>query len=1237
MLIIFVAVLVFPAVSAAMITQVGFEGEIMAGNPLYIAIDDDGTIYASQKNKTITVMGPDGQVKNIIGGKDKKWKGILKEPKGISLYGDKIYVADSGLGRVAVFTKDGEYVESFGRKGSKFRQFSSPQDVCVYKGIIYVADTGNSRIQAMGLNGVYIKSFGKSDDELARLKKPVGIEVDHRGLIYVVDVQDEFVKIYKPDGSFYKRIKGIREPKSITLGPDGIYVSDMEMYSVRRFNYKYNEEMSFGTKGSGRAQFESIVGLGLDREGKVYVADTRRGMIHVFSPKREDGMAPLVYAPPPTSVRWEGEIKGALHSIAWDRMRRTMYGIDLKAKSILVIKDGEVKKTITIEKAQPTALAVAMDGGLWVIDGKNKYVYKLRAGSFDEEFHFGGSGGREGYFKSPSDISISSTGEVYVADKSARRIQVFSPDGVFVGVLGKGGTDDLLMSPLDMDFDSKNMLYVLDEKKRSVLIFGTNGMVVKEFGGKSVAGEVFKKPVAIAVSKSEIFVLDNAGPTVRVFDKQGEYLREFGSPGDRKVPGKGEFVRPASIAFKDDIRVLVSDPQAGRVQELLNVYTPEIPRGVGARGGTRSAMIHWERGAQAFVSSYAIYRSEADNGIFEKVGESETNSYVDKGLKPDRQYFYRVTALAKGGNESRRSRVVKAVPAKYKASPPNGLVARAQEWSVELSWEPAKGGHVAYYVIYRQEDGALEEVGKAEDTGFVVGSLMPDTDYMFFVSAVSEDEVESEKVSTGVKTQIATRPPIEMDVVEIEDIFSNTYKKYERDGVGKIRIANNTMDNISKLKVEFTIKDFMDFPWETEVRDLPPREEAVVDLKAVFNNRILEVTEDTPVQTELKVSYYLNQELKSYRSSHTINVFEKHKMKWDERERMSAFVTTKDVVVLEFTREIVTQYRDTSDPLLYASIFFDGLGVLGMTYIVDPSTPYQETSNNVDKVDYLQYPRETLKRKSGDCDDLVILTAAALESLGIRTKVLDIPGHMFMMFEVGKVDALGTDTHDNFFVIHDDSVWVPLEATLVGKTFMEAWEEGSRKYYKWEPQGLLGIMDLRKSWEMFKPANLPLSDWRPNPVSRDDIEKNFNQEFQKLRKIIVKLRSKRFIAALEKDPKDVYAFLQLGIVFAESGELEDAMKSFQKALEIEPDNAALINNMGNIHFLEGRHEDALKAYDDATKADPADPYIWVNLTRAYLRLEKKKEAKEAFAKAYQLDPVVAKKFRGMSLELLGPI
>ena len=360
-------------------------------------------------------------------------------------------------------------------------------------------------------------------------------------------------------------------------------------------------------------------------------------------------------------------------------------------------------------------------------------------------------------------------------------------------------------------------------------------------------------------------------------------------------------------------------------------------------------------------------------------------------------------------------------------------------------------------------------------------------------------------------------------------------------------------------------------------------------------------------------------------------------MKWDVRERMAAFVTTKDEVVLEFTRSIITQYRETSDPLLYGSAFFGALGAYGMTYIIDPSTPYQETSNNVDMVDYLQYPRETLKRKSGDCDDLVILFATAMESLGIRTKILDIPGHMFMMFEVGKVEKLGADTHDDLFVIYEDSVWVPIETTLVGKTFMEAWEEGSRKYYKWQSKGLVGVMDLRESWAMFKPANLPIMEWRPAEVRREDIEEMFNEEFQKLRQIRVKLRSKRFIVALQGNPDDVNAYLQLGIVFAESGEVEEARKSLEKANELDPANPSVVNNLGNLYFMDGMYDDARQAYEDTLQIEQDDPYVWLNLSRAYLRLDMKKEAKEAFSEAYRLDPLIPKKFRGMALELLGPI
>ncbi len=1232
-----VVLLLLPFTASAMMSKVGYEGEILAGNPLFIEVDDDGTIFTSQKNRKVAVMDASGDIKFFLGGKDKKWKNIIKEPQGIALYGDMLYVVDSGLGKITVFGKDGKFRTSFGSKGSKPRQFSSPRGIDVYRGIIYVADTGNKRVQVIGPNGVYLGSIGTEGEGQQVLKRPVDVAVDHRGYIYVVDSQDKFVKVYRQNGDYIERIKGIRDPSSLTLDIDGIYISDIETFNVKKFDYDFQLQAAFGTKGTGRAQFESIVGMDVSADGKVYVADPKRGIIQVFSPKRVNGGAALEYAPPPTSVVWASDQEVAVETLAWDSQREILYGINSKQKAVIAVKDGKLLKKITIAKVVPVAVAVAHDGGLWIADGKKKNIYKLKPDTYDVDFHFGGSGSREGYFKTPKDIAVSSQGDVFISDMANRRVQAFSSDGVFIGVLGKGGSDNLLQGPTDMDFDSNDMLYVLDVKKKSVMIFATSGMMIKEFGERGAKDSYFDKPVSLTVTDNEVFVLDQGGPTIKVFNKQGVYIREFGSPGDKKARGNGEMVKPLAVLAKNNIRLFVADPASNRVQELVNVYTPPTLQGVGARGGTRSASVFWEKSEESFVGGYVVYRSGDAAGPYEKLTEVSNNNYIDHGLEPDRPYYYRVSALASEGNEGKMSVAVVATPAKYSAGTPINLSVEPQEWSVNLSWKPVVEDHVAYYLIYRQEDGKLVETGRSEETTFVAGGLSPDTKYTFFVSAVSSDDLESGKVSVDTKTLVATRPPIEMDIIKMEDLFSTTYKNYESDGVGRIKITNNTMDKIARLKVAFKIKGFMDFPWETEVRDLAPRGEVEVNLMAVFNNSILEVTEDTPVQTEITVSYYANQELRSYSTNYAINVFEKHKMKWDVPERMAAFVTTKDEVVLEFTRSVITQYSDTSDPLLYASVFYDALGVLGVTYIIDPSTPYQETSTNLDLVDYLQYPRETLKRKSGDCDDLVILFAAALESLGIRTKILDIPGHMFMMFEVGKVEDLGADTHDNLFIVHEGAVWVPVEATLVGKPFMSAWQEGSRKYYKWQPQGLVGVMDLRDAWAMFKPANLPIWDWRPAEVTRADIEEKFNKEFQMLRQIRVKLHSKRFIKIIEENPNNVNAYLQLGIVFAESGETKEAMKSMQKAFELEPGNSSVVNNLGNLYFMDGMYGKARKSYEDALELESDDPYIWINLSRAYLRLEMKKEAKEAFTKAYEIDPLVATRYRGMSLQLLGPI
>lgn len=1210
--------------------DIKFISEIKVGQPLFIEVDEEGRIYTTQKDGTVRVFSGDGETLFTLGGKVKGEEPIIKKPVGIDLYEDKIFVTDEALRRVVIFSKDGKYLDSFGKKGSGPKEFKKPRGIFVYDGVIYVADKGNDRVQIFGPNGVYMGSIGVEGALDMLLEDPTDVAVDHNGVIYAVDSDNRKVRIFDHTGKFLKSFAETVHPYSIALDRDGVYISDAAKYNINKYDFDGKRLFVFGSQGTGRAQFTSLAGISVDREGKVYVADTKRGLVQVFFPEgnRIDGWPEK--SPPPTAIEWLGEISAKANKI-YSKSRENLYAVNEKEKSIIVIENDRAVKTLRVPECSPVSVSVDHEGFLWVVDKAKKRLLKL-----DENgkilLSVGSSGSKEGYFSGPTDISISKKGIIYVADRGNKRVQAFNTDGIFLSIIGRRDTECLMESPVAIALDSDDTLYVLDDDKKTVSLYSHDGRMLMEFGGVKEAKWQFDDPVSIAVTGNEVFVLDAGANRVKVFTNSGKFLREFGSKGSNK----GDFKKPSSIAVVDDIVVLISDTGNNRIQTFKTLHTPSAPVKLAAKGGMRNVELKWDKSPETFVEMYRLYRSEYSSKGFKEITAVKANSYRDRDILPDKQYYYRISAVAREGNTSVKSKAASAVPTKYMVSQPSGLKATAQGWSVDLSWEPNIEDFTACYVIYREEGGKLKEVGRTGSTAFSEMSLDPDTTYGYWLSAVSTDGVESEKVSIEATTLVSTRPPLEIDVLQMDDIFSSTYKIYENEGIGHINVVNNTKDRISRLKVSFSIKEFMDFPSEMEIENLPPGESLEFVLKAVFNNKILNVTEDTPVQTEIKVSYYAHEKLKTFSKSHPINIYEKHRMGWNERDRIATFITPKDPTVLEFARSVVTQHRDTSDPLLYASALFDALGVLGLTYMQDPSNPYQITSGKVDFVDYIQYPRETLKRKSGDCDDLVILYSATLESIGIPTKLVFYPGHILMMFSTGIEGEKGSDTLDGMLVIRDGYVWVPVEVTLVGSSFMKAWEAGSRGYYEWEEKGL-DVMNIRSAWSKFKPASLPMSTWRPDSVMRAAIEKRFGDESKMIRKIRVRFMSKKHIDTLSSNPENVNALMQLGIIYAQTGETEEALKVFAKALEHDLKNAALKNNLGNVYFLGEKYAEARLAYEEAAALDPEDPYIWTNLTRCYLKMKMKDEARRAFKKAQEIDPEVSKKHRALSLEFMGEI
>ena len=76
-------------------------------------------------------------------------KGELFWPYGVAIdSSNRVYVSEWGNLRISIFTLEGEFVTSFGSKGSGLGQFRYPSGLAVdSSGVVYVCDTGNNRVQ----------------------------------------------------------------------------------------------------------------------------------------------------------------------------------------------------------------------------------------------------------------------------------------------------------------------------------------------------------------------------------------------------------------------------------------------------------------------------------------------------------------------------------------------------------------------------------------------------------------------------------------------------------------------------------------------------------------------------------------------------------------------------------------------------------------------------------------------------------------------------------------------------------------------------------------------------------------------------------------------------------------------------------------------------------------------------------------------------------------------------------
>lgn len=470
---------------------------------------------------------------------------------------------------------------------------------------------------------------------------------------------------------------------------------------------------------------------------------------------------------------------------------------------------------------------------------------------------------------------------------------------------------------------------------------------------------------------------------------------------------------------------------------------------------------------------------------------------------------------------------------------------------------------------------------------------------------------------------------VEIKDVNFDPIFPIFYAHYDRNSLGSLKLVNNESAVIRNVRVSFFIKQFMDQPKVSAEYGAMRRGQSVeVPLYALFTDQVLKLTESTRATAEIIVDYDLLDSPRQARFSESIRVNHRNALTWDNDQKAAAFVSAKDPAVLRYSKYTAGLIRESgqneiNQNLRFAMGLFEGLKLYGLNYVIDPTTPYQELSQNKDALDFLQFPNQTLTYKGGDCDDLSILFCSILESIGIKTAFITIPGHIYMAFmlDMSEADAKATFLNAADLIFIEGATWLPLEITAINDGFLKAWQIGAKQWYDNLKIGKAEFISIETAWNEFEPVGIPGEDTRIVLPSPDDLMKAYSGSLSRFisREIQPRVEAlKTDIMASGNQPKLIN---KLGVLYARFGMISEAKVEFEKAAR--SGYAPALTNLGNIFFLQKNYRDAINYYQRAVSQKAENKTALIGLARAQYELENYTEAGKAYAMVQKADPLLA--------------
>jgi tetratricopeptide (TPR) repeat protein len=412
-------------------------------------------------------------------------------------------------------------------------------------------------------------------------------------------------------------------------------------------------------------------------------------------------------------------------------------------------------------------------------------------------------------------------------------------------------------------------------------------------------------------------------------------------------------------------------------------------------------------------------------------------------------------------------------------------------------------------------------------------------------------------------------------------------------------------------------------------------------MRALFTQEILDINSSTKSLAEITVDYKVGSEARQAKWSDSVRLQGRNEMTWVDNRRAAAFVTQSDPAVMTFAKNVASAVKGSGSTAINENVrkamaIHEAMRAFQMTYMIDPKTPYKDLVKNKDALDRLQFPRETLQYRAGDCDDLAILYCALLEAQAVNTAFITIPGHIFMAFSTGltPAEARAQFKRADELILEGDTAWIPIEVTALGEKddFLEAWLLGAKEWRENKARNQANLYPIGDAWQVYEPVSLP-KDNAPPPVAPTGAA--IVTPYQKVtirfldREMADQIAElQRKVTETKEDPKIVN---KLGVLYARYGRFDEAKVQFKKASAKSKSYVSPLLNLGMISLEEGDLAAANDYYESARKLEPKNAQVLLGYARVNHELENYGSVRTAYEELRKADPQLAAQFAYLDL------